>query len=53
MKPYQDSSIRKDDLSVTEKVIQEIVTLPIYPQMSPDDLGYMVDSISDTISEME
>lgn len=53
MKPYQGSSIRKDDLSITEKVIQEIVTLPIYPQMSPDDLSYMVDSISETISEME
>ena len=53
MKPYLDSSQRKDDLPITEKVIQEIVTLPMYPQMSPDDLDYMVDSISDTISEME
>ena len=52
MKPYQGDQYRKDDLSVTEQVILEIVTLPMYPQMSDDDLGYMVDSIRETITAL-
>ena len=52
MKPYQGDQYRKDDLTVTEKVILEIVTLPMYPQMSDDDLGYMVDSIRETITAL-
>jgi len=52
MKPYQGDQYRKDDLSVTEQVILEIVTLPMYPQMSDDDLGYMVDSIREIITAL-
>jgi len=52
MKPYQGDQYRKDDLSVTEQVILEIVTLPMYPQMLDDDLGYMVDSIRETITAL-
>ena len=52
MPPYSGQEFRRDDLSVTEEVIQEIVTLPMYPQMAEDDLAYMVDSIGDTISEL-
>jgi perosamine synthetase len=50
MLPYLEGSFRKDDLSVTEKVIREIVTLPMYPQITDDDLGYMVDMISEVLS---
>ena len=53
MRPYQGPTYRMDDLRVTEKVIDEIVTLPMYPQMSQDDLNYMVDTIRDTITELE
>jgi len=52
MKPYMGDQYRKDDLSVTEQVILEIVTLPMYPQMSDDDLGYMVDSIREIITAL-
>lgn len=52
MKPYQGPEFRRDDLSTTEKVIREIVTLPMYPQMSDEDLDYMVDSIKETISKL-
>lgn len=52
MPPYIGKDFRKDDLEVTESVIQEIVTLPMYPQMTDDDLAYMVDSIQRTISEL-
>jgi len=52
MAPYAGKDFRKDDLSVTKEVIQEIVTLPMYPQMTADDLVYMVDSIRSTVSEL-
>jgi len=52
MKPYQGDQYRKDDLSVTEQVILEIVTLPMYPQMSDDDLGYLADSIREVITDL-
>ena len=52
MPPYSGQDFRRDDLSVTEEVIREIVTLPMYPQMTADDLAYMVDSIRITVSEL-
>ena len=52
MPPYSGEEFRRDDLKVTEEVIQEIVTLPMYPQMADDDLAYMVDSIRKTVSEL-
>jgi perosamine synthetase len=52
MPPYATGEYRTDDLPVTEKVIQEIATLPMYPQMSADDLDYMIDGIQETIKEL-
>ena len=52
MPPYSGQDFRRDDLSVTEEIISEIVTLPMYPQMTADDLVYMVDSIRDTVTEL-
>jgi len=52
MTPYLGQDFRRDDLSVTEEVIREIITLPMYPQMTSDDLAYMVDSIRNTASEL-
>jgi len=52
MPPYSGQDFKRDDLSVTEEVIREIVTLPMYPQMAANDLVYMVDSIRDTVSEL-
>lgn len=53
MKPYLSTAFRRDELSVTEKVIREIVTLPMYPQMTDDDISYMVEVIKNTIVDME
>jgi len=52
MEPYRGDKYYQDDLSVTEQVIQEIVTLPMYPQMTDDDLEYMVVSIKEVLSEL-
>ena len=53
MKPYKDGKYRQDDLPVTEKVIQEIVTLPMYPQMSEEELNYLIESIKNSLLELE
>jgi perosamine synthetase len=53
MKPYSGTGFRRDDLAVTERVIQEIVTLPMYPQLSNDDIGYMTKSIKEVISLLQ
>ncbi len=52
MPPYSGEEFKRDDLPVTEEIIREIVTLPMYPQMAADDLAYMIDSIQDTVSEL-
>jgi len=52
MEPYRGEQYHQDDLSITEQVIQEIVTLPMYPQMTDDDLEYMVVSLKEVISEL-
>lgn len=53
MPPYQVDRYRKGDLSVTEEVMGEIVTLPMYPQMKSEELSYMVGVIRETVSELK
>jgi dTDP-4-amino-4,6-dideoxygalactose transaminase len=52
MEPFKGGKYRQDDLPVTEKVIQEIVTLPMYPQMNKEELSFMVESIKSSLSEL-
>ncbi len=52
MAPYKGNHFRRGDLSVTERVMEEIATLPMYPQMSSEDLRYLIDSIRETIREL-
>ena len=52
MVPYKGPEFVKDKLPVTEKVIREIVTLPMYPQMVDEDIQYMVDAVADILSEL-
>lgn len=53
MAPYQGDIYRKDGLEITEKVIREIVTLPMYPGMADDDIHYMAQSIKEVLSEFK
>ena len=52
MIPYAGNDFKRDELSVTERVIKEIVTLPMYPQMEDEDLKYMIDGIRETVAEL-
>lgn len=40
------------DLPVTEKVSASIITLPLYPQLSQEQLDQMISAVEDTIQEM-
>jgi perosamine synthetase len=46
---YLDSGWRKNELIMTEKVSQSIVTLPMYPQLTKGELDFIVKSIEETI----
>jgi len=39
---YKKYGYQKNDLPVTEKVAQSIITLPLYPQMTKKDLDYII-----------
>jgi perosamine synthetase len=41
MKPYQARGSKCSDMTVTEKVCASIVTLPMYPGMSEEDVDYV------------
>lgn len=46
---YLNYGWKKDDLSVTEKVSQSIITLPMYPQLTEKELDFMVKAIEEVI----
>jgi perosamine synthetase len=39
------SAMQPHDLSVTNRVVESIVTLPMYPGLQADDLAYMVEQV--------
>ena len=52
MPPYRGDRYKRGDLSVTEKVMNEIVTLPLYPQMEEEDVTYLVKAVRETVREL-
>jgi perosamine synthetase len=40
-------NIDQKSLAVTEKISKEILTLPLYPNMTAEDKDYLVESISE------
>ena len=42
---YQDLGYHKGDFPVSELLSQEVLSLPIYPELTPDHLQYVVDTI--------
>ena len=37
---------KKGDLPVTEKVSDQVLTLPLYPNMEKEEMNYIVDSVN-------
>lgn len=46
---YLNSGWKKDDLKVTGEVSQSIVTLPMFPHLTKDELNFMIDAIEKLI----
>ena len=42
---YQVLGYQKGDFPVSEQLSQEVLSLPIYPELTPDQLQYIVDTI--------
>jgi len=42
---YQALGYHKGDFPVSEQLSQEVLSLPIYPELTPDQLQYVVDTI--------
>ncbi|WNM61911.1 DegT/DnrJ/EryC1/StrS family aminotransferase [Candidatus Nitrospira neomarina] len=43
---YQDLGYHKGDFPVSEQLSQEVLSLPIYPELTQDQLQYVVDTIN-------
>ena len=43
---YQALGYHKGDFPVSEQLSQEVLSLPIYPELTPDQLQYVVDTIN-------
>ncbi len=46
-----DLGYERDDFPVAEKVTDEIISLPIYPELTIDDVAYVCQTIGDFFSE--
>jgi dTDP-4-amino-4,6-dideoxygalactose transaminase len=44
-KCFADLGYKKGDLPVSEKLAKESLALPVYPELKPDDIEYVVDRI--------
>jgi perosamine synthetase len=47
---YEDKKdMQRFPLAVTEDVVKRIITLPMYPKLSEDDIAYMVEQVGEAI----
>jgi len=44
---YQDLGYKKGDFPVTEKAQDEVLSLPVYPELKAEDLAYVVETIQE------
>ena len=48
---YKDLDYKKGDFPVSEKCCEEILSLPMYPELPAEDIGYVVDSLNKTLKQ--
>ena len=46
-KAYSSKGFKKGDFPVTEKVAKEILSLPMFPQLDTEQIGYVVSKIKE------
>jgi dTDP-4-amino-4,6-dideoxygalactose transaminase len=42
---YNHRVIKSEDMAVTESIVQKVISLPIYPELSKNDLNKIVNRI--------
>ena len=47
---YLKNGWKSRELKVTEEVSKRIVTLPMYPQLSKEELDFIVENVKETVS---
>jgi dTDP-4-amino-4,6-dideoxygalactose transaminase len=50
---YEGTEYQRHDLSVTESVARNIVTLPMYPTMTKEQREYVVDTLTETVDDLQ
>lgn len=45
-KAYFSLGYKKGDLPITERVMEEVVSIPIFPELSDDDVAYIIDVVN-------
>jgi dTDP-4-amino-4,6-dideoxygalactose transaminase len=48
-KAYQYLGYKKGDFPVTEKVMEEIISLPMYPELAQEQIEYVVESVKEFV----
>ncbi|WP_440989453.1 DegT/DnrJ/EryC1/StrS family aminotransferase [Haloarchaeobius baliensis] len=49
---YEGAEYQRHDLSTTEQVARDIVTLPMYPTMTAEEREYVVDTLVETVDDL-
>ena len=52
-KPYKDYPISSDNLINTETLSQKVISLPIHPYLSNEDINYICLNVDKTIQELD
>jgi dTDP-4-amino-4,6-dideoxygalactose transaminase len=48
---WQNANYRTEGLPVTERYVSEILSLPMYPELTPGSMEYVAEAIGDFVSE--
>jgi dTDP-4-amino-4,6-dideoxygalactose transaminase len=48
-KAYENLGYHKGDFPVTERVMEEIISLPMYPELTPAQIEYVVESVKEFV----
>ena len=46
---FSELGYKKGDCPITEQVVNEVMSLPVFPELTNDELHYVIDSIKDFI----
>jgi dTDP-4-amino-4,6-dideoxygalactose transaminase len=51
-KAYADQSYGPGDFPVAEKACQELLSLPMYPELSPEQIQEVIDALAEELGRL-